>query len=55
VDDAIEFILLGAHAVQVGTANYVQPTLATEIVQGLRDYLTAHGFESVDAIRGVVG
>ena len=54
VDDAIEFILLGAHAVQVGTANYVQPTLAIEIVQGLRDYLTAHGFPSVAAIRGIV-
>lgn len=54
VDDAIEFLLLGAHAIQVGTANYVQPTLAMEIVAGLRDYLTAHGVASVEAIRGVV-
>ncbi|BCW95186.1 MAG: dihydroorotate dehydrogenase [Fimbriimonadales bacterium] len=53
-EDAIEFILLGAHAVQIGTANYVQPTIALEIVQGLRDYLTTHGFPSVDAIRGLV-
>jgi dihydroorotate dehydrogenase (NAD+) catalytic subunit len=54
VDDAIEFLLLGAHAIQVGTANYVQPTLAMEIVDGLRDYLAAHGFPSVEAIRGLV-
>lgn len=54
VDDAIEFLLLGTHAIQVGTANYVQPTLAIEIVAGLRDYLTAHGVASVEGIRGVV-
>lgn len=54
VEDAIEFLLLGAHAIQVGTANYVQPTLAIEIVAGLRDYLTARGYPSVEAIRGLV-
>lgn len=54
VEDAIEFLLLGAHAIQVGTANYVQPTLAMEIVAGLRDYLTARGYPSVEAIRGLV-
>ncbi|MGQ9656574.1 MAG: dihydroorotate dehydrogenase [Fimbriimonadales bacterium] len=54
VDDALEFLLLGAHAIQVGTANYVQPTLAMEIVAGLRDYLTAHGYPSVEAIRGLM-
>ena len=53
-EDAIEFLLLGAHAVQVGTANYVQPTLATEIIHGLRDYLSAHGLPSVESIRGIV-
>ncbi len=53
-DDAIEFILLGAHAVQIGTANYVQPTLALEVGQGIEAYLRANGFDSVDAIRGVV-
>lgn len=53
-EDAIEFILLGADAIQIGTANYVQPTLALEVVQGIRDYLTAHGFSAVHDIRGVV-
>lgn len=54
-EDAIEFILLGAHAVQVGTANYTQPTLALEIIEGIRAYLAEHGFEKVEAIRGLVG
>lgn len=53
-EDAIEFLLLGAHAVQVGTANYVQPTLALEILQGITEYLMAHGFDSVESIRGIV-
>ena len=54
VEDAIEFILLGAHAVQVGTANYVQPTLAVEIIHGLAEYLVANGLGGIEAIRGIV-
>ncbi len=54
VEDAIEFILLGAHAIQIGTANYVQPTLAQEIVQGLAEYLMESGLNHIEAIRGVV-
>ncbi|MFN3689410.1 MAG: dihydroorotate dehydrogenase [Fimbriimonadales bacterium] len=54
VDDAIEFILLGAHAIQVGTANYVQPTLVVDIIQGLAGYLEANGSSHIEAIRGVV-
>ncbi|MCX7924652.1 MAG: dihydroorotate dehydrogenase [Fimbriimonadales bacterium] len=54
VDDALEFILLGAHAVQIGTANYVQPTLAQEVAQGLAAYLQENGIDSVTAIRGTV-
>lgn len=54
-EDALEFILLGAHAVQVGTANYTQPTLALEIIDGMRAYLAEHGFENIEAIRGLVG
>lgn len=53
-DDAIEYLLLGAYAVQVGTANYVQPTLALEILEGIQCYLAENGFESVSEIRGSV-
>ncbi len=53
-DDAIEYLLLGAHTVQIGTANYVQPTLAMEIIDGIQRYLEENGFESVSKIRGSV-
>ncbi|GIV08795.1 MAG: dihydroorotate dehydrogenase [Fimbriimonadales bacterium] len=53
-EDAIEYLLLGAHAIQVGTANYVQPTLALEVLEGIHRYLAQNGFDSVNAIRGSV-
>lgn len=53
-DDAIEYLLLGAHAVQIGTANYVQPMLAIEVIEGMQRYLVENRFESVEAVRGSV-
>ncbi len=53
-EDALEYILLGAHAVQIGTANYVQPTLTLEVIEGIQRYLVDHGIDSLEAIRGVV-
>lgn len=53
-DDAIEYLLLGAHAVQIGTANYVQPMLAIEVIKRMQRYLAENGFESVEAVRGSV-
>jgi dihydroorotate dehydrogenase (NAD+) catalytic subunit len=41
--DALEFILAGATAVQVGTANFVDPFVWNKILDGLTDYLTRHG------------
>jgi len=41
-EDALQYILAGASAVQVGTANFVNPRTATEIVDGLTAYLTEH-------------
>jgi len=43
-DDALEFILAGACAVAIGTANFIHPAVAREISQGLRQYLCDHGF-----------
>lgn len=51
-EDALEFLIAGATAVQVGTANFYQPTAATEIVQGLTAYLHEQGLSS---IREVIG
>jgi dihydroorotate dehydrogenase (NAD+) catalytic subunit len=53
-EDAIEFLLAGATAVQIGTANFVNPSASTEIVQGINSYLARHGFKSVREIIGTV-
>ncbi|WP_456387031.1 dihydroorotate dehydrogenase [Desulfolithobacter sp.] len=51
-DDAIEFLLAGATAVQVGTANFYQPSAAEEIIDGITEYLARHGHLSVREIIG---
>lgn len=53
-EDAVEFLLVGACAIQVGTATYLQPTACTEILQGLHHYLTEQGIPSVQVLVGTV-
>ncbi len=50
--DAIEFLLAGASAVQVGTANFVRPTAAPDIISEIRSYLLEEHFDSVNRIIG---
>ena len=50
--DAIEFILAGATAVQIGTYNFIDPTISTKIIEGIKDYLNRHGFNSVREVIG---
>lgn len=50
--DAVEFFLVGATAVQVGTASFVDPRAAEQIVNGLSDYLEKKKLVSIDALRG---
>lgn len=50
--DALEFFIAGARAVQVGTMNFSRPNVYTEIEAGVREYMTRHGLESLDALRG---
>lgn len=50
--DAVEFLLAGATAVQVGTANFVNPCAAIEIIAGIEDYLKRHGIGDVNEIVG---
>ena len=52
--DAIEFLLAGATAVQVGTANFIDPQISEKIVQGIEDYLELHNFKSVYDIIGLI-
>ena len=52
--DAIEFLLAGASAIEVGTANFMDPTVTGKIVDGINDYLDRHGFASVKDIIGAL-
>ena len=50
--DAVEFLLAGASAIQVGTANFVDPLASVKIIKGIDEYLQRHGFFSVSQIIG---
>jgi dihydroorotate dehydrogenase (NAD+) catalytic subunit len=52
--DALEFILAGATAVQVGTANFIHPDAAVRVARGLADYLSAHGIGTVRELVGAL-
>ena len=52
--DAIEFLLAGASAIQIGTANFIDPSISEKVVDGIEDYLTRHGFNSVQEIIGAL-
>ncbi|MCC7371725.1 MAG: dihydroorotate dehydrogenase [Chloroflexi bacterium] len=52
LEDALQYLLAGASAVQVGTANFVNPRTATEIIDGLEDYLTQQGIRDIAEIVG---
>jgi dihydroorotate dehydrogenase (NAD+) catalytic subunit len=54
VEDALEFIIAGANAVQVGTANFVDPFLWQGLIDGINSYLDRHGFSSVNDLVGQV-
>ena len=52
--DAVEMMLVGATAVSVGTANFMNPTATVDIIEGIEDYLSRHGIASVKDIIGRV-
>jgi dihydroorotate dehydrogenase (NAD+) catalytic subunit len=52
--DAIEFMLAGATAIQIGTANFIDPTVSVKVVDGINDYLDRHGYKSVSDIIGAL-
>lgn len=53
-EDAIEMILAGASAISVGTANFHNPSVTMEIVDGIQDYMKQYGFTSVNEMVGLV-
>lgn len=52
--DAIEFLLAGATAIQIGTANFIDPAVTIKIRDGINDYLDRHGCKSVTEIIGAL-
>ncbi|SHH06464.1 dihydroorotate oxidase B, catalytic subunit [Thermosyntropha lipolytica DSM 11003] len=52
-EDAVEFILAGASAVSIGTGNFVNPRLALEVVEGIRNYLQEENIRSVRELTGM--
>lgn len=52
--DAIEFIMAGATAVQIGTASFMNPAAALEIIDGMERYITENKISCIDEIRGIV-
>ena len=53
-EDAIEFILAGASAVSVGTANFHNPAVTMEVIDGIEAYMKKNGFENVADMVGIV-
>jgi dihydroorotate dehydrogenase (NAD+) catalytic subunit len=52
--DAVEFVMAGAAAVQIGTGSFIEPALALDVIEGMRAYLDAEGIENIAEIRGCV-
>ena len=52
--DAIEFLLAGASAIQIGTANFIDPSISEKVIDGIQEYLERHGFNSVQEIIGAL-
>ena len=53
-EDAIEFLMAGASAVQIGTANFIDPAVSVKVANGINEWLDTHKYKSVQEIIGAV-
>lgn len=53
-DDAIAFLLAGATAIEIGTANFINPAVTVKVAEGINAYLDRHGYRSVKEIIGAL-
>ena len=53
-EDAIEFFMVGASAIEIGTGNFIDPAISVKVAQGISDWLDRHGCITLDEIRGVI-
>lgn len=52
--DALEFIMAGATAIEVGTANFIDPAVCAKIVDEITDYCTRHGVDDINSLIGII-
>jgi len=52
--DAIEFIMAGATLVQIGTANFIKPDIAVDILNDLEEFMDNENIKSLEEIRGII-
>ena len=52
--DALEFIMAGATAVEVGTANFINPSVTVRIINEIRDYCERHNISDINELRGII-
>ena len=52
--DALQFIMAGATAVQIGTANFIDPTTTIKVIDGLEDYCRRHKVDDINSLRGII-
>lgn len=53
-EDAVEFIMAGAHAVQLGTVNLIKPDAALEVIDGLKKFMQKEKIKDLSEIRGII-
>lgn len=53
-EDALQFLITGAHLVAVGTANFVNPSATMNVLEGIRAYMSRKGHNSIDQVRGTL-
>ena len=52
--DAVEFMLAGASAIEIGTANFIDPAISAKVATGITDYCERHGFENALDLKGAL-
>ena len=52
--DAVEFMLAGASAIEIGTANFIDPAVSVKVAEGIKDYCERHGFQKVTELIGAL-
>lgn len=53
-DDALQFIMAGATAVQIGTANFIDPSVTIKVIDGIEDYMLRHKIADISELRGII-